>query len=68
MLIENNITKYIDSVGRNVKAFITLVKQAIPKENTLFGAKLKFSFVVRMEMKPTGTPKDFKESIIQDFS
>jgi hypothetical protein len=40
----------------------------IPKGNTLFGAKLKFSFVVRTEMRPTGTPKDFKEIIIQDCS
>jgi hypothetical protein len=46
MFIKYHISGYINSVGFNFKTFVSLVKRAITKENTLGGAKSKLLGVV----------------------
>jgi hypothetical protein len=47
-----------------MKALVAFVKSTIPKEDTFFGAKLKFATVVGTKVWPTCTAKHFKESVV----
>ena len=44
--LKNDITRYINLVGRVVKTFITFVKRTIAKKNIADRARLEFMFVV----------------------
>ena len=67
LLIKHNIPRYVDTICGNMKTFVTFMKRAITKKNTLLGTKLKLAFVIRTEMWPTSTPKNLKEGIIRLF-
>jgi hypothetical protein len=47
-----------------IKAFESLMKIAISKENTFLRPELEFTLIVRMEIWPTGATKDSKSRII----
>jgi hypothetical protein len=47
-----------------VKTFVSAVRGTIADEDACFGTKIKFVFVIRSEMGPTGTTKDSHEAII----
>jgi hypothetical protein len=50
-----------------METLVAFVKGTIPKEDTLFGAKLKFTTVVGAKVRPTSTAKNFQESIVREF-
>ncbi len=47
-----------------MKTFVSAVRGTIADEDACFGTKIKFVFVIRSEMGPTGTTKDSHEAII----
>ena len=67
MLIKHNIPRYIDTICGNMKTFISFMKRAVTKKNTLLGAKLKLALVIWTEMRPTSAPKNLKEGVIGLF-
>ena len=67
MLIKHNIPRDVDTISGHMKTFVSFMKRAITKKNTLLGTKLKLAFVIRTEMWPTSTPKNLKEGIIRLF-
>jgi hypothetical protein len=67
IFVEDDITGDIHAIGRNMKAFIAFVYRAVTKEDTFFGAKLKFATVVGTKVWPTCTTKHFKESVVREL-
>jgi hypothetical protein len=59
--VKHNIPGNIDAISRNMQTFIAFVKRAVPKKNTLLGAKLKLTIIVRGKMRPARTTKNFKK-------
>jgi hypothetical protein len=59
-LIEDNITRYVDTPGGNIETFDAFVKWTIAKKNTLFGPKGEFACVVGTKIGPAGTTKNTK--------
>ena len=57
-LIKHNIARDIDSIGRNMQAFVTFMNGVVTKEYTLLRSELKFAIIVGAEMWPTSTPKN----------
>jgi hypothetical protein len=51
----------------DMKTLVAFVFGAITEEDTFFGAKIKLMVVVRMEVRPTGTAKNFKKSVIRNL-
>jgi hypothetical protein len=68
IFVEDDITGDIHAIGRNMKAFIAFVYRAVTKEDTFFGAKFEFVFVIRAKVWPTCTAENFEKSIIRYFS
>jgi hypothetical protein len=46
VLIKHDIPRYVDTIGGNMKTFITFMKGTIAKEDTLFGPIFQLTFVV----------------------
>ena len=46
LLIKHDIPRYINTISGNMKTFISFMKGAIAKKDTLFGSKLQLAFVV----------------------
>jgi hypothetical protein len=67
MLIKHYIPRDIDSIGRNMKTFVTFMKRTIAKKDTLFGPKFQLAFIIWAKMRPASTTKHFKESIVRLF-
>ena len=57
IFIKHDVTRNVDTVRRNVKAFVPFVERTIPKKNALFRPELKFTTVVWPEVRPTCTSK-----------
>ena len=64
MLIKHDIPRYIDTISGNMKTFVTFMKRAIAKKDTLFGAKLELALVIWTEVRPASTPKNPERGII----
>ena len=67
MLIKHDVPRYIDTISGNMKTFVTFMKRAIAKENTLLRTKLKLALVIWTKMRPASTPKDLEKGIIRLF-
>ena len=65
MLIKDDVPRYIDTICGNMKTFVTFMKRAIAKKDTLLGAKLGLALVIWMEMRPASTPKNLEEGVIR---
>ena len=50
-----------------MKTFVTFMKRAIAKKNTLLETKLKLALVIWAEMRPTSAPKNLEEGVIGLF-
>ena len=50
-----------------METFVAFVKSTIPKEDTLFEAKVKLATVVGPKVRPTSTAKNLEESIVRKF-
>jgi hypothetical protein len=48
-----------------IQAFVSFVRRAITKEDTLLETKFKFPNIVRSKMRPTCTTKGFKPGIVR---
>jgi hypothetical protein len=51
-----------------MKALIPFMNGTIPKEDTFLGTKLKLAIIIGAEMRPTGTPKNFKKGVIWNLT
>jgi hypothetical protein len=58
VFIKDYITENINPSGGYVKALITFMHIAIPKEGTTEGTKLKLMSCVGMKVRPTGATKN----------
>ena len=67
ILIENDISGYIDTTSRYIKTFKTFVKIAVPKKSTLLRPVLKFVIVIGSKIGPLSTPENSKDRIIGFF-
>ena len=67
MLIKHDVPRYIDTIGGNMKTFVTFMKRDIAKKDTLLGTKLKLVLVIWIEMSPASAPKNLEEGIIRLF-
>jgi hypothetical protein len=56
----------INFASRSFQAFYSLVMQAIPEKNTLFGTVSKFAFIIGMQIWPASTPKNMKGFAVSD--
>ena len=65
MLIKHDIPRYIDTIGGNMKTFVSFMKRAIAKKDTLFGSKLELALVIWTKMRPASTPKNLEEGVIR---
>jgi hypothetical protein len=63
-LIKNNITRYIDTTRRDIKTSVSFRKRTVPKEHTLFGPEIYLMFIIRLKIRPVGTPKDAQKRVI----
>jgi hypothetical protein len=59
-LIEDNITRYVDTPGGNIETFYAFMKWTIAKKNGLFGPKSEFAFIIGMKVGPAGITKNTK--------
>jgi hypothetical protein len=50
-----------------METLVAFVKRTIPKEDTLFGAKLKLATVIGPKVRPTSTAKNFEKSVVREF-
>jgi hypothetical protein len=66
-LIKHDIPRYVDTISRNMKTFVTFMKGTIAKKDTLFGPKFQLAFIIWAQMRPASTTKHFKESIVRLF-
>lgn len=64
-LIENNITRDVNTSSRYVKTLVTLMKWAIPDECTPGRTELKFVFIERTKIRPNCAPKNTKEGVVR---
>jgi hypothetical protein len=64
VFIKYHIAVYIDPAGFDLKAFVSFVKGAITKKNTLCGAKGKLLSVVGPKIRPTRTPEDAQGGVV----
>jgi hypothetical protein len=64
ILVEDNIARNINTIRWHMKTLIPFVKRAIPQKHTFFRSKLQLPFIIWSKMRPTCTPKNFKEAII----
>jgi len=62
--IKNDISRDVNTPGRNIKTLVTLLKVAIAKKGTPFRTELKFVGIMRAKIWPTGTTKNVKPVII----
>jgi c-di-GMP-related signal transduction protein len=67
ILIKHDVTRDVDTVRRNMQAFVPFVNSTIPKKHALLRPKLKLMFIIGSKMRPTRTSKNFQESIIWSF-
>ena len=67
MLIKHDVPRYIDTISGNMKTFLTFMKRAIAKKNTLLRTKLKLALVIWTKMRPASTPKYLAKGIIRLF-
>jgi hypothetical protein len=67
ILIKHDVTRDIDSVRRNMEAFVPFVESTVPEKDTLLRPKLEFVFVVWSKVRPTCTPEDLQKSVIGSF-
>ena len=67
MLIKHDIPRYIDTISGHMKTFVSFMKRAITKKNTLLGTKLELTLVIWTEMGPASTPKHLEEGVVWLF-
>ena len=67
MLIKHDVPRYIDTISGNMKTFVTFMKRAIAKKNTLLGTKLELTLVIWTEMGPASTPKHLEKGVVRLF-
>ena len=67
MLIKHDVPRYIDTISGNMKTFVTFMKRAIAKKNTLLRTKLKLALIIWTKMRPASTPKYLEKGIIRLF-
>ena len=67
MLIKHDVPRYIDTISGNMKTFVTFMKRAITKKNTLLGTKLELTLVIWTEMGPASTPKHLEKGVVRLF-
>ena len=66
-LIKDDISRYINSIGWNMKTFVSLMKRTIAQKHTLLRPKLKLMVVVWSKVRRAGTPKNLKKGVIRRF-
>jgi hypothetical protein len=59
VFLKNNITGYVETISRHMKAFVTSMAKTITKKNTLKRTRLKFIGVIGTKIRPTRTAKIF---------
>jgi hypothetical protein len=57
-LVKNNITGNIYMIRISIKTLISFMKRAIAEEDTFFGTKGQFVFIVGAEIRATSTTKN----------
>ena len=67
MLIKHNIPRDVDAISGHMKTFVSFMKRAITKENTLLGTKLELALVIWTEMGPASTPKHLEKGVVRLF-
>ena len=67
MLIKHNIPRDVDTISENMKTFVSFMKRAITKKNTLLGTKLELTLVIWTEMGPSSTPKHLEKGVVRLF-
>ena len=67
MLIKHNIPRDVDTISGHMKTFVSFMKRAITKKNTLLGTKLELTLVIWTEMGPASTPKHLEKGVVRLF-
>jgi hypothetical protein len=67
LLIKNNIKRDVDATSRNAQELKSFVHGAIAQEHTSFRPEGKFSSIIWLKVRPTGTPKDPEHRVIEFF-
>ena len=67
VLIKNNIPRYVDTIRRNMKTFVSLMKRAIAQKHTLLRAKIKLMIIIGSKVWPASAPKHLKKGIAMCF-
>ena len=61
MLIKHNIPRNVDTISGHMKTFVSFMKRAITKKNTLLGTKLELTLVIWTEMGQQAHPNTLKK-------
>ena len=61
MLIKHDIPRYIDTISADMKTFVSFMKRAITKKDTLLGTKLELTLVIWTEMGQQAHPNTLKK-------
>jgi hypothetical protein len=67
MLVKDNVPRNIDTIRRNVKIFVSLVKRTVAQKHTLLRAKIKLMIIVRSKVRPESAPKNLKKGVVRCF-
>ena len=61
MLIKDDISRNIDSIGWDMETFVSLMKCTIAQKHTLLRPELKLMIIVGSKVRPASTPKYLKK-------
>ena len=67
MLIKHNMPRDVGTISGNMKTFVSFMKRAITKKNTLLGTKLELTLIIWTEMGPSSTPKHLEKGVVRLF-
>jgi len=68
VFIKNDMTGYINFTHCKIKAFISMMVQAITNKNIFFRYEINFVFLIWLKIRPACTTKNFKEMIVRSMT
>jgi hypothetical protein len=67
-LIKHYVPGNVHPASSIIKAFVALMSRAIANEGASFGSKIELSLIIWPHVRPAGTSKHSKHSIIRSFA
>jgi len=68
VFIKDNMTGYINFTCCKIKAFISMIVQAITNKKTVFRSEINFVFVIWSKIRPAYITKNFEEMIVRSMT